>query len=169
MINTFPSSSLAESVGAVPMLLTSGVEMPWTALVIAIPLFLVAFLFFGSLMLGTGSLGSTMRESQQFAMVWSITAAFPMIVMSSLVREPHGTLARVLTWVPLRSGQVIMMRASMDLPFLAWWEVAGALLVLIASTWFAIRIGARLFRIGLLSSGARPSLREIIRQARLAA
>ncbi len=39
--------------------------------------------------------------------------------------------------------------------------------MLAASTWFAIRVGARLFRVGLLLTGARPKLREIIRQARL--
>jgi hypothetical protein len=55
----------------------------------------------------------------------------------------------------------------MDPASLAWWETAGAFAVLAGSTWVAIRIGARLFRVGLLNSGARPSLKEIIRQARL--
>jgi hypothetical protein len=45
----------------------------------------------------------------------------------------------------------------------------GAFVVLALSGWLNIRIGARLFRIGLLSAGSRPSLREIVRQARLAA
>jgi hypothetical protein len=63
---------------------------------------------------------------------------------------------------------VIVLRASTDAASLAWWEIAGALAVLIASTWIALRIGARLFRIGLLSAGSRPSLREVVRQARLA-
>ena len=47
--------------------------------------------------------------------------------------------------------------------------MAGSLLVLIFATWIGLRVGARLFRIGLLSAGARPSLKEIVRQARLAA
>jgi len=63
----------------------------------------------------------------------------------------------------------VILRASNDAALLAWWEVAGALLVLMMSTWIALRVGARLFRIGLLSTGARPSLREIVRQARLTA
>jgi hypothetical protein len=46
-------------------------------------------------------------------------------------------------------------------------EVAGAYLVLLVSTWLAIRFGARLFRVGLLMTGTRPKLREILRQARL--
>jgi ABC-2 type transport system permease protein len=159
--------ALATGIGVVPLLLTSGIEIPWLAVALAVPLFLIAFLFFGSLMLGTGSLGSNMREAQQLAMVWSLTAALPLMMMSVLIREPHGLAARVLTWIPFSSGSVIMLRASMDPGSLAWWEIAGSMLVLLASTWLAIKLGARLFRVGLLSSGARPSFREIIRQAQL--
>ena len=157
---------LVGGIGIVPLLMTSQIEMPWVALALAIPLFLVAFLFFGSLMLGTGSLGSNMREAQQLAMVWSLTAALPMMMMAVLVREPHGTVARVMTWLPFSAGPLIMFRASIDLESLAWWEVAGSFTVLLLSTWLAIRIGAKLFRIGLLSS-SRPKLSEIMRQARL--
>ena len=153
--------------GAVPLLFAAHVDMPWRALVVALPLFVVAFLFFGSLMLGTGSLGSNMREAQQLSMVWSLTAALPLMLLSVLIREPHGLLARVLTWLPLTAGPVIVMRASTDAEALPWWEIIGPMLVLVAATWVAIRVGARLFRVGLLSAGARPSFREVMRQARL--
>jgi ABC-2 type transport system permease protein len=159
---------MAGGVGVVPLLMSSRIEMPWVALSLAVPLFLIAFLFFGSLMLGTGSLGSNMREAQQLAMVWSLTAAFPMMMMAVIMREPHGTVSRVLTWLPFSSGPLIMFRASTDIDYLAWWEVVGAFAVLLLSTWLAIRLGARLFRLGLLSS-SRPKLREIMRQARLSA
>jgi ABC-2 type transport system permease protein len=154
--------------GAVPLFFAAQIDMPWLAVVVALPLFMVAFLFFGSLMLGTGSLGSNMREAQQLSMVWSLTAAMPLMLMSVLIREPHGLIARILTWIPLTASPVIVMRASMDADSLAWWEIAGPLLVLVAATWIAIRVGARFFRIGLLSAGARPSFREVMRQARLA-
>ena len=129
---------------------------------------MIAFLFFGSLMLGTGSLGSNMREAQQLSMIWSLTAALPLMLMSVLIREPHGVPTRILTWLPLTSAPVVVMRSSMDPDFLAWWEIVGPMLVLVGATWLAIRVGARLFRVGLLNSGARPTLREVFRQARLA-
>jgi ABC-2 type transport system permease protein len=159
---------MATGLGVVPMMLSARIDVPWMALAIAIPFFIVAFLFFGGLMLGTGSLGSNMREAQQLAMVWSLTAAVPMMLMAVLMREPNGVVARVMTWIPFTAGPVVVLRASTDAASLAWWEVAGSLAVLMAATWIALRFGARLFRIGLLSAGARPSLREIIRQARLA-
>lgn len=159
---------LITGAGVLPFLLSGHIDVPWAAAALAIPLFPVAFLFYGSLMLGTGSLGSSMRESQQLAIVWSLLAALPMMLLAVMLREPHGTLARVLTWLPTSAATVIVLRASLDPGALAWWEVAGAFVVLAASTWGAIKIGARLFRVGLLSSGARPSFREVLRQARLA-
>jgi ABC-2 type transport system permease protein len=159
---------LVGGVGIVPLLMTYQIQMPWLALGLAIPLFLLAFLFFGSLQLGTGSLGANMREAQQLGMVWSLTAALPMMMMAVLLREPHGIVARVMTWLPFSAGPLIIFRASTDIDSLAWWEIAGAFAVLILSTWLALRVGARLFRIGLLSS-SRPKLSEVLRQARLSA
>jgi ABC-2 type transport system permease protein len=167
-ITVWLSMLMATGVGVLPMLVATRVDVPWVALGIAIPFFIVAFMFFGGLMLGTGSLGTNMREAQQLAMVWSLTAAAPMIMMTVLLQDPNGTVAKVLCWIPFTAAQVMMLRASTDSASLAWWEIAGSLLVLIAATWMALRVGARLFRIGLLSSGTRPSLREIVRQARLA-
>jgi ABC-2 type transport system permease protein len=152
--------------GIVPLILASEIEMPWMAVAMAIPLFLLAFLFYGSLMLGTGSLGSNMREAQQLAMVWSLTAALPLMMMAALLREPHGIVARVMTFLPLTASPLIIFRASIDPASLAWWEVAGGVVILLGSTWVALRVGARLFRIGLLSA-SRPKLSEILRQARL--
>jgi len=156
----------AGGLGIVPLILASHIEMPWLAIGLAVPLFLMAFMFYGSLMLGTGSLGSNMREAQQLAMIWSLTAALPLMMLAALLREPHGMLARVMTLVPFSAAPLIIFRASTDLASLAWWEVLAALGILLISTWAALRVGARLFRIGLLSA-SRPKLREIIRQARL--
>jgi len=159
---------LVTGLGIVPLLLSARMDVPWLAIGVAIPFFIVAFLFFGSLILGTGSLGSNMREAQQLAMVWSLLAAMPLMMLMVLVREPSGTVARVLTWIPFTAGPVVVLRASTDAALLPWWEIGGAFFVLLVATWGALRLGGRSFRVGLLSAGARPSLREIIRQARLA-
>ena len=86
---------MATGLGVVPMLISAKMDVPWLALLLAVPFFIIAFLFFGGLMLGTGSLGSNMREAQQLAMVWSLTAALPLMMLAVLIREPNGTVARV--------------------------------------------------------------------------
>jgi len=166
-ISVWLTMLMVTGVGVVPLLMSARVDVPWLALALAAPFFVIAFLFFGGLMLGTGSLGTNMREAQQLAMVWSLTAAAPLMMMAVLIREPNGLVAKVMTWVPFTAGPVVILRASNDASQLAWWEIAGSLLVLVGATWLGLRLGARLFRIGLLSAGARPTLREIVRQARL--
>ena len=166
-ISVWLTMLMVTGVGVVPLLMSARVDVPWLALALAAPFFVIAFLFFGGLMLGTGSLGTNMREAQQLAMVWSLTAAAPLMMMAVLIREPNGLVAKIMTWVPFTAGPVVILRASNDASQLAWWEIAGSLVVLVGATWVGLRLGARLFRIGLLSAGARPTLREIVRQARL--
>jgi ABC-2 type transport system permease protein len=145
----------------------AGVVVPWAGLAAATVYFLGGYLFFGSLMLGTGSLGSNLKESQQLSMVWTALAIVPMLCLQILITEPNGTLGRVLTWIPFTAPVTAVLRLTLDPGGVTWWEVLGSLLVLLGSLWLVVRFGARLFRVGLLLSGARPKLREILRQARL--
>ena len=55
---------------------------------------------------------------------------------------------------------------AVDPDGIAWWEVVGSIAVLATSIWLAIRIGARLFRVGFLLTGNRPPLADLWRQSR---
>ncbi|RMG45396.1 MAG: ABC transporter permease [Acidobacteria bacterium] len=148
-------------------LAAAGVSLPWAAAGLAVPYFLATYALLGSLMLGTGSLGGTMRESQQWSMLWTMLVALPVMFLGIMIPDPNGPVARALTWFPFSSGITVLLRLALEPEGVRWWEIAGSLALLAASTWFGIRFGARLFRIGLLLGGSRPRLREILRQARL--
>lgn len=143
-----------------------GVDIPWGIIIIGFLFFVVAYFFLGSLMLGTGSFGKNTKESQQLSMVWLFMAWAPLFFLS-FASDPQSTPAQVMTWVPFTSPIVVLVRMALDPAGIAWWEVAGSWIVLLASTWVAIWLGARLFRVGFLLTGTRPSLRVILRQARL--
>lgn len=144
-----------------------GVEPPWAAIAAVVLFFPLAFLFFGSLMLGTGALGSNQKETNQWGMIWAILAAMPLILLQSMIDAPHGAVAKALTWIPFATPTAVVFRLAVDPAGIAWWEVAGSVVVLAIATWGTIRLGARLFRVGIVLTGARPKLREILRQARL--
>jgi ABC-2 type transport system permease protein len=133
-------------------LATMGIEMPWLGLVTAALVFPLAYLLYGSLMLG---------------MIWSLFLVVPLIFLESLLREPHGTAGHVLTWIPPFTPLALVLRATIDPTGMPMWEIAGALALLVVATWLAIRLSARLFRVGILLTGARPKLRQIWRQSRL--
>jgi ABC-2 type transport system permease protein len=146
-----------------------GLDIPWLGIVIAVFFFPAAYLFLGSLMLGTGALGGNLKESNQLSMIWSLPSAVPLLFLGFLLTDPHGLVGRILTWIPFTAPVTVIFRSTIDPRGIAWWEIAGPFVLVALSTWVGIRIGARLFRVGLLLTGARPKLREILRQARLSA
>jgi ABC-2 type transport system permease protein len=159
------SMAIGGSLAAAVALELLGVEVPWTAVGIAAVFFVVSYLFIGSLMIGTGSLGRTQREAQQLGVFWTLLTMVPVFAIVPLMADPHGTLARTLTFIPFTAPITIVLRAFVDAEGLPAWEVALALLVLGLSTWGAIALSARLFRIGLLLTGTRPRVRQLLRQA----
>ena len=142
-------------------------EIPWLATGAGIFFFIAGYLFLGSLMLGSGSLGSNQRESQQWGMIWAFLAFSPFIFMMMFLEDPHNGMAVAMTWIPFTAPLTVILRMTLDPPGIAWWEIVGSFVLLVFSTYLAIQFGARLFRVGLLLTGARPKLREILRQARL--
>jgi len=146
--------------------LASVVSIPWGALAVAPLLFILGYLFLGSLMLATAALGANAAESQKLTMGWAMLAILPLMVLVILLDDPHGSLGQVMTWIPFTSPLTVIIRMAVDSSGIAWWEVVGAMGVLLLSTWLSIRVGARLFRVGFLLTGSRPSLAELWRQAR---
>lgn len=149
------------------LLATLGVRIPLLPLAIGFLFYVPGYLLLGSLMLGSGSLGNNAKEGQQWSLVWTMLAALPMFFLGVLINTPSGTIAKVLTWIPFSAPLIVVFRLSMDPKGIAWWEIAGSFVVLLLSIWLGVRLGARLFRVGLLMTGVRLNLFDVIRQARL--
>ncbi len=162
------SMVIAAAVLAAGVAMAAGVALPVKALVVGAVFFLAAYFFYGAIMLGCASFGSSQLEVQKLAGFWTILAAVPMMFLPVIMNAPHGTVARVLSLVPFTAPLAVLGRVALDPEGMAWWDLSLSLAALTLSTWLALRFGARLFRIGLLAMGSRPKLREIWRQARLA-
>ncbi|MHC4607202.1 MAG: ABC transporter permease, partial [Planctomycetota bacterium] len=90
----------AMGIAAVLFLAVSLVLNPLAFLLCGV-FFLLGYAFYGSLMLGIGSLGSNVRESHQYTTVIMMTSMIPMFLWMVIVAEPHGTVARVLSYIPV--------------------------------------------------------------------
>ena len=106
-------------------------------------------------------MGNNYRESQQLSMVWTMSAVSPFFVMTLLMQQPNGTLARVLSYIPLTAPVTMMLRTSSAA--VPTWDIALSAVILAASLLFFVRLGGKLFRVGVLMYGKRPSLVEIVR------
>jgi ABC-2 type transport system permease protein len=128
--------------------------------------FLLGYLLFGTLMASAGSLGTTQRESQQMAGLFSFSAAVPFMANSLIFANPNGPIPRFLSMFPLTAPTAMMLR--LPLTTVSPLDIAISLGGLIITIPLAVWGGAKVFRMGLLLYGKRPGLRQIFRALRQA-
>jgi ABC-2 type transport system permease protein len=95
-----------------------------------------------------------------------MSAVSPMFFIAVLLAEPNGILARVLSFIPITAPITMMLRVSAA--SVPWWEIALSIVVLAASLPLIIRMSGKIFRVGILMYGKRPTLIEIMRWVRAA-
>ncbi len=130
----------------------------------ALGYFLLGYFFFASVLAGVGAMATTPQESSQLGTFVTLPAAVPFFILSFIIGEPNGTIARVLTFIPLTAPLTAMLRLSAATP--PWPDLLGGAVVLVASTVAVIFLSARVFRAFVLLYGRRPGLAEFWRALR---
>jgi ABC-2 type transport system permease protein len=125
--------------------------------------FALGYLFFSSLLVGIGSVCNTLKEAQNLMQPIMIVLMLPLLAMIPVARDPNGLLAQVLSYFPPMTPFVMMNRVGGP-PQL--WEYAVTTAILLVSIWVLFRGAAKVFRIGILMTGKRPTLREMLRWIR---
>ncbi len=153
-------SAAGFSGGAVALLAVVGaVTIPMRVLVLGVVYYILGYTLYAILMASVGALGATMQESQQLAGIFSFFAGIPYMLSGLLFASPNALLPRVLSFFPLTAPTMMLLR--LPLTEVPWVDVAGSIIVLLLSIPAALWMGAKLFRVGLLIYGKRPTLKEI--------
>ncbi len=133
-------------------------------LLLSILYYLLGYTVYAVLMAAAGSLGTTMRESQQLAGIFSFLASIPFMVSGFLFANPNAMLARVLSWFPLTAPTMMMLR--LPLAQVPAEDIAISLVALAVSIPAILWAGAKVFRMGLLIYGKRPDVGQVWRALR---
>lgn len=153
MVATESHSEISNIITALyhfPFLETSGVFLLF---------FVGGYLLYSSLYAMVGAMVDNETDTQQFLMPILIPLMLAFYVgMFSVIEEPHGTISVVFSYIPLTSPVVMLMR----IPFgVAWWEVLISLLLLYITFFLVIKIASKIYRIGILMYGKKPTYKEV--------
>jgi ABC-2 type transport system permease protein len=79
--------------------------------------FTVGYALFAAVMAATGTLGRDVQASTQIGTLWVLAGAAPMFLITFISAEPHSSVARILTWIPLTSPVALLLRLGIgDVP-----------------------------------------------------
>ena len=121
--------------------------------------FILGYLLYSALFLSIGSVCNTLKEAQNLMGPVMLIMMVPMVTMMFIPKDPNGTLARVLSWIPLYTPFTMMNRAAAHPPMI---DQVGTLILLLVSVVVAMWLAGRIFRIGILRTGQPPKFRELL-------
>jgi ABC-2 type transport system permease protein len=125
--------------------------------------FFFGYLLYAGLILAIGSVCNTLKEAQNYMGVITMLMMVPLLTMMFIPKDPNGTVATALSWIPIYTPFIMMNRAAADPPL---FDVIGTMILLIASTIFVLWAAVKIFRVGILRSGQPPRIIEMIRWLR---
>ena len=132
-----------------------------TTLIFFIVYYLLGFLFYSTLFASIGSVCNTDQEAQQLQTPVVMCLVFTIIIPMAVIQNPDGTFATIVSMIPFFAPIVMFMRINILTP--PAWQIALSIAILILSIFIAGKIAAKIFRVGILMYGKRPSLPEMIR------
>lgn len=125
--------------------------------------YLCCYALYAGIFLAIGSLCNTLKEAQSLMMPLMLILVVPVLTMSLIAQDPNGTLARIMSWIPLFTPFTMMNRAAAQPPMI---DVIGTTIVLVVSTIGVLWLSGRVFRQGILRTGQPPRIVELWRMLR---
>jgi ABC-2 type transport system permease protein len=126
--------------------------------------FILGFFFYASLYAAVGAMVSSEQDTQQVQMPVTMLMVIGIVCAPMISSDPRGDVASIMTMVPLWSSMLMPMRYVVGAASLG--EVAISLGILVVSTLVMVRAAAKIYRVGVLMYGKRPSLAELVRWLR---
>lgn len=133
---------------------------------IAVAYFLVGFVFYSTLYAAVGSMVNSEQEAQQAQTPVMLLLMSGWIFVNPVLLNPNSTLAVVLSWLPWASP--IIMPIRMGLTTVSTASIVGSLLVAVAGSLAAVWLAGRIYRVGMLMYGKKPSFAELAKWIRYA-
>ncbi|MBI2428962.1 MAG: ABC transporter permease [Ignavibacteriales bacterium] len=122
--------------------------------------FILGYFMYVAIFITAGSTVSTEQEAQQMTGYITILLVLPIALAVPVMMNPDSTLVKVLSQIPLLTPTMMALRFSVRVPDL--WEIILSLVTLSGTIAGLMWVAAKVFRIGILITGKRPNIKEIV-------
>ena len=157
------SEWIAARLGTSPAALHAVLAAPGTTALL-LGYFILGFLLFVALFAALGAAVTSDQEAQAYQMLLMLPLFVPLVFLVQLTSQPQEPLARLLALIPLTSPVAMPMRmGSSHVPAR---EILLSLLLLALSLALVAWLAGKIYRVGILATGRRATLREVVQWLR---
>ena len=140
---------------------TGEIRIPPLALAAFALFFLLGYLLFSSIYAAIGAVITSEQEGQQLQFIIVLPLIISVFMMGPVMRAPDAPVAVWTSMVPFFSPVLMYLRIAVQPPPL--WQIALSLVLLVGTIAGILVLCGRIYRIGILMYGKRPTLPEIVK------
>ena len=133
-------------------------------LVLLVGFWIFGYFIFSGMYAAVGAMCNTDEEAQQAQLPIVMLVVAPAILIAPVLENPNSSMAVSLSMVPFFSPILMWARAAAGVA--PWWQIAASFvlmgLTVVAVAWVA----GRIYKVGILMAGKRPTLPELLRWVR---
>uniref|UniRef100_UPI00404893F9 ABC transporter permease n=1 Tax=Polaribacter sp. TaxID=1920175 RepID=UPI00404893F9 len=135
-----------------------------TMFVLFIFYFLGGYFLYSSLFAAVGAAVDSETDTQQFMLPIMLPLILGVYVgFATVINDPHGPVSTIFSMIPLTSPIVMLMRVPFGVP---WYEIAISMGLLIVTFVFVVWLAAKIYRVGILMYGKKPSYKDLYKWMR---
>lgn len=137
-------------------------NLPITNLIIAFLLFFIGgYLLYSSLYAAIGAAVDNETDTQQFMLPILMPLILAVYIgIFTVIEDPHGTVSTIFSFIPFTSPVVMLMRIPFGVPL---WQQGLSFLLLVGTFICTVWFAAKIYRVGILMYGKKPSYKELIK------
>jgi ABC-2 type transport system permease protein len=126
--------------------------------------FLLGYATYSCMYAAVGAMVNSEEEAQQLQFPVTLPLIACIVVATAVIRDPNTPLAFWLSMFPLTSPIIMFVRVSENMPPL--WQLALSIALSLATLYALVWLSSRIYRVGILMYGKRPTLPEIVKWIR---
>lgn len=135
--------------------------------ILCFPLFyLLGYVFYSALYAAVGAMCNSQQEAQQVQQLVTLPLMIPAFMISYVAQYPNAPLSVAASMFPLTSPLIMFARIALQTP--PWWEIAISLGIMLLTIYVVVLLSAKIYRVGILMYGKKPTLPEIMKWIRYA-
>ncbi len=137
-------------------------NLPMLNLIIMFILFFIGgYLLYASMYAMIGAAVDSETDTQQFMMPIIMPLILGIYVgFFTVIDNPHGSVSQIFSYIPFTSPIVMLMRIPFGVPI---WQQLVSVAILFATFILVVWIAAKIYRVGILMYGKKPSYKELIK------
>lgn len=123
--------------------------------------FLCGLLIYAAIFLGIGATSASLPDAQALMGPATMIIVLPNMLLGAIIQDPNGTLAEVISWIPIYTPFFMLVRLPFHPSAFELWATA---ILTVATTVLLIRQMGRVFARHVLSTERPPSFGSLLRQ-----